>query len=554
MIKVIYKGRKIETEKGTILEDFFKDRNLSKDYDYLVTAALVDNKLRELTFPLTDDCSVEFLDLTDKDARLIYMRSLTFVFLTALKKVDDKAICKIEHSLSNGLYCDITGSSVPINNRYKTRVVDEMKSIISQQIPIIRHDITTKQAIDIYKSNDDAEKVELFKNRESENAVIYSMDDKKDYFYGFMLPNTSYLKIFDVKLYSGSLVLLGPDIKTPSKPSEFVYEPRLFTIYSRAKDWSKVIEIPSVAYLNKQVEEGNYPEIIRCSEAYHEKKVCEIADRISSDRRKRIILIAGPSSSGKTSFAQRLKLQLMVNRKKPISISVDNYFIDREFTPRDEHGRYDFETINAIDLDKFNEDLEYLISGHAVRLPVYNFIKGQREPIENSPVTKISEDQPIIIEGIHCLNPLLTEAISFNYKFKVYISCLTQLNIDSHNRISTTDSRLIRRIIRDNTHRGNSAEKTLGMWDSVNEGERKNIFVFQEDADVMFNSAFIYEIAVMKKYIYPLLKNIDECSEYFREARRLLKFLQYFTSLEDESDIPNTSLIREFIGGSKLVD
>lgn len=553
-MKIIYKGRKIDVEENTTLEELLINKNLAKDYSYMVISALVNNKLRELTYPIKEESSIEYLDLQDKDSRLIYMRTLTYVFLAALKNIDKNAKCRIEHSLSHGLYLDISNSYKAVNSKYKDEIKNEMQKIIDENIPIVREDITTEDAINIYKEKGDDVKAALFGYRESKNAVIYSMGIYKNYFYGFMLPSTGYLKLFDLVLYSGNLVLLGPDIREPDRVSKFKNEPRLFTIYSEAKAWSKIIEIPSVPYLNKAIENNEYGELIRCHEAYHEKKVSQIADTISSDRRKRIILIAGPSSSGKTSFAQRLKLQLMVNRKKPISISVDNYFINREFTPRDEYGRYDFENIEALDLDKFNEDLESLINGKETRLPIYNFIKGEREPIENSKPIKITDDQPIIIEGIHCLNPMLTEAISFDYKFKIYISCLTQLNLDSSNRISTTDSRLIRRIVRDNMHRGNSAEDTFAMWDSVNEGERKNIFVFQEEADAMFNSALIYEIASLKKYIYPLLKNISEDSEYYREARRLLKFLQYFKSLEDESDIPNTSIIREFIGGSKLVD
>lgn len=553
-MKVIYKGRKIEIEDNTTLEKVLRDKSLAKDYKYLVTSALVDNKLRELTYPLSDGVTIEFLDLQDRDSRHIYMRSLIYVFLAALNNVDKNAVCRMEHSLSNGIYCDISNSSTTVNSKYRKKVKEEMQRIIDEDIPITREEVSTEDAIKVYEEKVDKEKAKLFKYRESEKSIVYQMGEFKDYFYGFMLPSTGYLELFDVILYSGNLVVLGPDVKEPDKVSEFKNEPRLFTIYTEAKDWSKIIEIPSVAYLNKAIENGEYPELIRCSEAYHEKKICDIADIICRDRKKRIILIAGPSSSGKTSFAQRLKLQLMVNKRKPISISVDNYFINRDNTPRDEYGRYDFETIEAIDLEKFNDDLERLILGYETRLPIYNFVKGEREPIENSLPIKISEDQPIIIEGIHCLNPVLTEAISFSYKFKIYISCLTQLNLDGHNRISTTDSRLIRRIIRDNTHRGNSAEETLAMWDSVNEGERKNIFIFQESADIMFNSALIYEIAVLKKYIYPLLKNIDEDNEFYREARRLLKFLQYFKSLQDESDIPNTSIIREFIGGSKLVD
>lgn len=553
MFTVTYKGRNLKFEEKISLLDILINNNIVKDYNYIVCCALVDNQLRELTYVIDKDSSVEFLDLTDKDARSIYMRSLSFIFLKAMKEIDPDAKCTIGHSLSNGLYCDIENPSSPINKAYQSKVKDKMHEIISKNEQIIRNDITTKEAIEIYEKNGNHEKAKMLGYRDSENAVVYELDGMMEYFYGFMLPNTGFLKVFDLKLYNGALVLLGPDLKNPAVVSEFIHEPRLFTIYAKAKEWSKLLEIPSVPYLNENIRNGKFPELIRAAEAYQEKKICEISDMISSDADKRIILISGPSSSGKTSFAQRLKYQLMVNKKKPVSISVDNYFINRVNTPRDEFGRYDFESIAAIDLDRFNEDLENLLAGAEVTLPIYNFITGERQRDEISPKLQIESDQPIIIEGIHCLNPLMTESISYGYKFRIYVSALTPLNLDSHNRISTTDVRLIRRIIRDNFHRGNSASDTLAMWDSVNAGERKNIFVFQENADVMFNSALIYEIAVMKKYIQPLLEKIDTKDENYREARRMLKFLQYFESIEDESDIPFTSILREFIGGSKLV-
>ena len=309
----------------------------------------------------------------------------------------------------------------------------------------------------------------------------------------------------------------------------------------------------NVLDLNNAIKNNTYHELIRYAEGYHEKKVCEIADIIVRDNKK-IILIAGPSSSGKTSFANRLRIQLVASKKRPISISMDNYFIDRDKNLPDENGKRDFESLRALDVERFNEDLDMLISGYEVKLPIYNFITGKREDDTNTIPTRIDENQPIIIEGIHGLNPALTEGISSAYKFKIYVSALTGLNVDEHNRISTTDIRLMRRIIRDNSHRGYSIEDTMSMWDEVGNGERKNIFVFQENADIMFNSSLIYEIAVIKKHIEPLLRNIKKNSVYYKEAKKLLKFIQYFVSIEDESDIPNTSILREFIGGSKLVD
>lgn len=554
MYTITYKGRVLEFENPMSLAQILYTKNLAKDYNYIVTCGLVDNNLRELSYVIDSDASLEFLDLADKDGRNIYMRSLAFVFLHALNSVEKGAHCYIEHSLSNGLFCDIENTSSPVNNHYCQAVKAKMQEIIDADIPIERIETTVKSAEDIYMDQKDPEKAKMMSYRDSENAVIYKLMDKYDYFYGFMLPSTGFLQIFDLKLYNGSLVLLGPSIKNPDKVSEFVHQPRLFSIYNSSKVWSRTIQVPSVIYLNQNIERGNYPELVRCCEAYHEKKICEIADTISSDREKRIILISGPSSSGKTSFAQRLKLQLMVNKLKPVSISVDNYFVNRTITPKDKYGRPDYESINALDLEKFNFDLKMLLMGEEVTLPIYNFVTGEREPAEKCQTVKIGPDQPVIIEGIHCLNPLMTESISYGYKFRIYVSALTPLNLDKHNRISTTDIRLIRRIIRDNTHRGNSAEDTLTMWESVNEGERKNIFVFQENADIMFNSALIYEISVMKKYVEPLLKQIKTTSANYRQAKHMLKFLQYFKDIDDERDIPPTSILREFIGGSRIVD
>ena len=384
-------------------------------------------------------------------------------------------------------------------------------------------------------------------------VTLYELCGQKDYFYGYMLPSTGYVKIFNIRLCNGGIVLLGPDIKRPDKVSEFKHEPRLFSVYAEAKSWGKAISVENVLDLNNSIKNNSYHDLIRYAEGYHEKKICEIADAICRENKK-IILISGPSSSGKTSFANRLKIQLFASKKRPISISMDNYFIDRDKIPVDKDGKMDFESLKALDVERFNDDLDMLISGEEVKLPTFDFITGKRKDESNTTPTKIDDDQPIIIEGIHGLNPALTESLSSAYKYKIYVSALTGLNLDSHNKISTTDIRLMRRIIRDNSHRGYDAENTMAMWSSVGEGERKNIFVFQENADIMFNSALIYEIAVIKKHIEALLKKIGKDSKYFNEAKRLLKFLKYFASIDDESDIPNTSILREFIGGSKLVD
>ncbi|TRW28297.1 nucleoside kinase [Criibacterium bergeronii] len=544
-MKVNYDGKSYEVAVNTTFEEFMIKNDIHKKYD--ISAVLVNNNLKELSEVIHDGDSVEFLDLLDKDARNIYMRTLSFAFLVALKKFDENAICTIEHSLSNGLFCNIKNSSSQVNRAYTQRIKDEMEKLIKEKKPIVKYKLPFNQASRIYNMQSEHKKEGLLGYRDTEDTVpIYGLDGYKNYFYGYMLPNTSYLNKFDLRIYNAGIVLLGPDIKNPDKVTEFRNQPRLFAIYQEAKDWADVIKMPTALELNRAIENGQYHDIIRYTEAYHEKKICDIVNQIVREN-KRIILVAGPSSSGKTSFAQRLKIQLVASKKYPVSISMDNYYIDR-----DKNLTNDFESINALDIEKFNEDLNNLLEEKEVELPIYDFITGTRK--KEGILTSVGKDQPIIIEGIHGLNPILTESISAVYKYRIYVSELTQLNLDNHNRISTTDVRLIRRIIRDNAHRGYGAELTLSMWDKVNEGERNNIFVFQENADTMFNTALIYEIAAMKKYIEPLLKAIDKNSIYYKEAKKILKFTKYFLSIEDESDIPNTSILREFIGGSKLVD
>ena len=552
-MKISYKDNIYEINDNTTIQEFIEKYDIEKDYKYTIALADVNNNLKELTYELKDGDKISMLDVSTKDGRSAYMRSLIFVFLAALKKIRKDAKCEIKHSLSDGIFCDIK-DTIAINRTYVSNIQEKMQEIINSDIKMNRIELDIEDAKKLYSEKGDTIKLGLLDYRkEDEKVPVYDMDGEKNYFYGYMLPSTSYLKIFNVRLCSGGVVILGTDLKNPDKVSLFKQEPRLFLVYSEAKSWGKAVGIENVLDLNNSIKNNTYHELIRYAEGYHEKKVCEIADIIVRDNKK-IILIAGPSSSGKTSFANRLRIQLVASKKRPISISMDNYFIDRDKNLPDENGKRDFESLRALDVERFNEDLDMLISGYEVKLPIYNFITGKREDDTNTIPTRIDENQPIIIEGIHGLNPALTEGISSAYKFKIYVSALTGLNVDEHNRISTTDIRLMRRIIRDNSHRGYSIEDTMSMWDEVGNGERKNIFVFQENADIMFNSSLIYEIAVIKKHIEPLLRNIKKNSIYYKEAKKLLKFIQYFVSIEDESDIPNTSILREFIGGSKLVD
>ncbi len=455
----------------------------------------------------------------------------------------------IEHSLSNGVYCEIYLGR-DITEEDISKIKDKMDKIIAKDYDINKNIYTKKEAIEIFKSIGLDEKAELIKYKENDIVKIYKCNNYIDHFYGYLMPSTGYIKSYDLFKYRNGVILMAASEDDKHIPKKFVPQPKLANIYKEAEKWSNLMGVDKVLSLNKIIEEKKYGEIIRIVEALHEKKIGQIADIIKQEN-KRIILIAAPSSSGKTSFATRLCIHLKVNNLNPVSISLDNYFVDRDKTPLDEFGKLDYESINAINLERFNKDLKDLLEGKKVQLPRYNFITGKSEAGE---ILQIEKNQPIILEGIHGLNPVLTASIPDDEKFKIYLSALTQLNLDDHNRIPTTDLRLIRRIVRDNQFRGHTAEMTIMGWPSVRRGEEKNIFPYQEEADVMFNTACVYELALLKTYAKPLLEHIGEDSEAYIEAKRLLKFLQYFVELDDLSDIPPTAIIREFIGGSKIVD
>ncbi|WP_330400298.1 hypothetical protein [Tepidibacter mesophilus] len=538
-----------EYETGITLLEISKE--YEEKYDSTIVLGVVDNNLRELTYKVETDCNVEFIDLTKQDGIRTYMRSLSFVFIRACEEMLSGCKVSVEHSLGKGLYCEINYDR-DINEADIEKVKARMREIIDEDTLIEKKKLPIEEAIKIFETNEKNAKADLFRYKESDTVSIYKCGWIKDYFYGYMVPSTGYLKIFDLKYHNPGIIILGPKKEHPDKVAKFIDQPKLAQVYKEAEEWAKIMDVHKVAMLNHLIEDGDYGDVIRTVEALHEKKIAQIADMIVKNKEKsKVILISGPSSSGKTSFAQRLSIQLRVNKVRPVSISLDDYFVDREDTPKDENGDYNFESIYAIDLELFNKDLQKIINGEEIQVPYFNFKTGKREYRGNT--LKVNEDQPLIIEGIHGLNDLLTESISEDNKFRIYVSALTQLNLDEHNRIHTTDVRLIRRMVRDNKFRGHSAIRTIQMWSMVRRGEKRYIFPYQENADVMFNSASVYELSILKKYVEPLLKEIDpNCKEY-REANRLLKFLQYFVTIEDEGDIPPTSILKEFIGGSRLV-
>ncbi|NMA95395.1 MAG: nucleoside kinase [Clostridiales bacterium] len=534
-----------EYKKGITLEDIANSYRGEKSTP--IVAAKVDNILRELSYRLDEDSNIEFIDLSMDDGVRIYLRSLIFVFIRACNEVFPGCSVSIEHTLGNGLYCEIDGD-FPMTPRQIKKIEDRMGQIVDQNEAFERIKVSIEDAKDIFNEMGFYDKMKILKYRPENFVNLYKLGWMYDYLYGYMVPSAGYLKEFKLQFHLPGVVLLYPSKHSPDKVEHFKGSPKLFNVFRESEKWSRRIEINNAADLNRAIEEGRGGELIRICEAQQERAIAQIADDISDHRDGvRVILIAGPSSSGKTTFAQRLRVQLMVSGLNPISISMDNYFLNREDIPLNEAGERDMESIDVIDIELFNEHLTALIQGQEVDMPYFNFERGAREYIGN--VIQINEDQPIIIEGIHGLNERLTSMIPMANKYKIYISALTQLNIDNHNRIPTTDTRLIRRMVRDKLFRGTPIEGTLSMWPLVRAGEEKYIFPYQEQADFMINSALIYELAVLKPYILPLLREISKDSPHYIEANRLRKFMKYFVELKPD-DIPNNSIMREFIGGS----
>ncbi|MBS4537811.1 nucleoside kinase [Clostridium sp. D2Q-11] len=531
--------------KGTKIKDVIKVVNDIEHKNYL--CARIDNEIKHLDFTIESSKDIELLDITDKDGIRVYARTLTFILLKAIYELFPKSKVSIEHSLSKGLYVEIHKEK-DLQLEDIDKIKTKINEIIKADLPIHRILMKTSEANEIFKKQDMTDKLRLGKYREKDYVHVYELDGLFDKFYGYLAPSTGYIKYFDISYYHPGIILRYPRKESNFKIPEFKEQNKIAQIFREAEEWVEILDVADVGSLNDKILEGSIEEIIRVSEALHEKKTAYIADKISENENIKIILIAGPSSSGKTTFAQRLYTQLRVNGKRPISLSIDDYFVNREDTPLDENGNYDFESIDAVDIMKFNEDLITLLDGGKIDIPKFNFLTGKREVKIKG--FSIAEDQPIIIEGIHGLNEKLTNKIPHMYKFKIYVSALTQLNIDKHNRIPTTDNRLIRRIVRDSKYRGRTAEGTLELWSSVRRGEERNIFPYQEQADVMFNSALVYELAVLRKYAEPLLKEVTRSSIHYGEAKRLLKFLGYFKIIRNDDIIPSTSILKEFIGGS----
>lgn len=536
-----------EYEEGTSFFEIAGEHQ--SEYDSDIVLVLKNGKLCELFKKVTSDCEIQLLTTKTAPGIEAYKRSATLIMLKAFYDVAGKKnvekIC-VQYSLSKGYYCTVKGN-VTLNKDLLGRVKAKMYEIVGENLPINKRSISTTSAVHLFRRHKMYDKEKLFKYRRASKVNIYSLKGFEDYFYGYMVPMSGYIKHFDLYLYDEGFVLQLPVKENPNEVPKFQPQEKLFQVLKESEKWSEMLEIDTVGALNEQISNGNIKDIILVAEALQEKKIAEIATEIAENPSNKFIMIAGPSSSGKTSFSHRLSIQLRANGRKPYPIAVDDYFIDREFTPRDENGDYNFETLEAIDVEQFNKDMVALSNGEKVSMPTYNFITGKRE--YKGKYLQLGRDDILVIEGIHGLNDKLSYALPRESKFKIYISALTQLNVDEHNRIPTTDGRLIRRMVRDARTRGISAMETINRWQSVRNGEESYIFPFQEEADVMFNSALIYELSVLKQYVEPLLFGIPKEAPEYVEANRLLKFLDYFLGVNTE-DIPNNSLIREFVGGS----
>lgn len=525
-------------------------RGHQEEYEYDILLVRVNGKLREL-HKQVKDCELSFVTAKDKPGMSAYQRSASLMMLKAFYSVAGAGNVEklmIDFSIGRGFFVEARGNFV-LDQEFLDAVKAKMREYVERKIPIMKRSVSTDDAIELFEKLGMYDKARLFRYRMVSRVNIYSIDGFEDYYYGYMVQNTGYIRHFDLIPYHYGFVMVMPDRNTPDVLHKFTPSDKLFATLSESTEWGRLMDLETVGALNDRIAKGDMSHLILIQEALQEKKIAEIAAQIAARKNARFVMIAGPSSSGKTTFSHRLSVQLEAIGLKPHPIAVDNYFVNRVDSPRDEHGNYNYEILECLDVELFNRDMTGLLEGKRVELPYYNFKKGIREYKGN--FLQLGEGDILVIEGIHCLNDRLSYTLPADSKFKIYISALTQLNIDEHNRIPTTDGRLLRRMVRDARTRGSSAQETIRMWPSVRRGEEENIFPFQEEADAMFNSALVYELAVLKQYAQPLLFAIPKDSEEWLEAKRLLKFLDYFIGVSSE-DIPKNSILREFIGGSCL--
>ena len=531
---------------GSTLSEIFRELNLKMEYGPL--SVKVNNKVEGLHYRIYHNKDIEYLDITSSSGARAYTRTLFLVLCKAVHDLWPGSEVVIDIPVSNGYYCNLNIGR-PITQFDAEAVKQRMQEIIDDAIPIRRYESTTEEVVDMFNELGMKSKVKLLKSVGRLYTTYYDLDGYKDYYYGTLLTNTRQLYLFGLEKYYDGLLLRIPSRDNPSQLGELVRQDKMFDIFKEHHHWQKILGISTVGDFNEAVQKGMSTDLINVSEALQEKKISQIADMISTRRGVKVVLISGPSSSGKTTFCKRLSIQLLTCGIKPVQISLDDYFVNREETPRDEHGEYDYESLYALNIPLLNSQLNALFAGEEVELPKYNFQTGRSE--KSGRRLKMSDDNILVVEGIHALNPELTALIPEEQKFRVYASALTTILLDTHNYIPTTDNRLLRRIIRDNKYRGVSAMETIRRWPSVRAGENKWIFPYQENADVMFNTAMLFELAVIKSQAEPLLELVPENADEHAEAYRLLKFLKYIAPIQNRQ-LPPTSLLREFLGGSSF--
>ncbi|HEU23917.1 MAG: AAA family ATPase [Mesoaciditoga sp.] len=543
-IKIAKLNKIVEYPKGTVIEGIAKE--YQKFYFSKIVASLFNNDIRELSKTLERDGTLDFIDLTSEDGVRIYQRGLMFLAYVAAKRIFPDKKMRVRYSLGKGIYCEFDGW-VPSEEDLKN-LKDKMRELVEMDIPFLKEELYKFDALELFEKNGMKDKIELLKYRTKSTINVYWFENYFNYYYGHMVPSTSYITLFDVVKVNEGFVLVHPDITSPNELPVYVPQVKMAKAYEDRAKWGKIVGMETVGDLNKIVADGKARELIMMCELLHEKEISKIADTITSKGSVKLVLCAGPSSSGKTTFSKRLSLQLRVNGFEPYAISLDDYFVERDKTPLGPDGKPDFESIEALDLELFSQNMNDIFSGKTVELPKFNFKTGKRE--YKGEMIKPTEKTILVVEGIHGLNPLMTKNFDPSFVYKVYVSALTQTSLDEDNRIPTTDVRIIRRMIRDYNFRGHSALMTLQMWQNVRIGEEKNIFPYQEEADVMFNSALPYELAVLKNFAMPLLLQVDNSTAEYSQARRLIRFLDYFLPIVDFDVIPSTSIIREFIGSS----
>ncbi len=543
-------GRTIEVAMGTTLLEV--ERQLRLDGPHPFLAAYVNNRIKELNYRIYKPVTVRFIDITSFEGIRVYQRTISFILQKAVRELFPDRTLYIRHSLgASGFYCEISGFG-PIPAEHLDAIKARMRGIIDRNLPIQGVKMLTDTARKIYEGFGMTDKIALLDSRPRLYSKIYTIDSLPGYFYGALTPSTGYTPQFDLHSYYNGFFIAPPLRTDPTRLHQSVHQEKMFDVFHQYQSWVEIMGVPTVGQLNSKVLAGDASELIKIAEAFHENKLAQVAGCVAEANRERgvrLVLISGPSSSGKTTFAKRLGVQLRVLGLNPVLISLDDYFVDREKTPRDENGEYDYEALEAIDLEQFNDHLKRLERGESVDIPRYDFISGTRQWHDNP--LQLDERSVLIVEGIHGLNPALTPGVPESRKFKIYVSCFTSVALDNVSRIATSDNRLLRRLTRDYRTRGNDALSTLARWESVRRGEEKHIFPYQENADVMFNSSLFYEISVLRRFAEPILREVPDTVPEYGEAKRMLKFLDNFIPISPE-EIPPTSLLREFIGGSSF--